>query len=348
MKKGAGTLPVISREHLRALCLLSDIPADSTIDQLLETIQTAPDPETAKQTVLGPYSITSDALRQKWHHLIERVWTDRHPHVPLLPALPLSANDLADTPALLDAQAFLTAVMEQPPRMVRDHHQWLMHPSDVTRIATALPSRASQPAVAVESEWSYVLIRRQREVLQQLRLIRRLRGTLVPVRSRIDRFRALPPAQQFFALWHVDVYHVDWAEYASLWGDFLAVAQDNVVLLWDAAEEMPAGQAHLRHHWLQAVADELAPFWEAEGLLSLTDQSNKFVSLLKQHTVLHGLDTVIVRDLLLRYGLMVTLPARPVPTIAWTKVGQVLLAAEREHDLPCGIDLLGPALRTII
>src|SRR5688500_9838914 len=99
---------------LRALCALSDLNGTLDVQGVLSRLKQAPDPEAAVQAVLTEVTLSSDVLRRKWRTAIMAVWATQHPHVPLLPTLTLSSEDVAATPMLVDALAFLDAIACQP------------------------------------------------------------------------------------------------------------------------------------------------------------------------------------------------------------------------------------------
>src|SRR5581483_12096393 len=102
---------------------------------------------------------------------------------------------------------------------------------DVSRLFAALPSSQGKAAWDVETEWSYLPIRRLRAVLQALRLIRVQNNQLVIVRSRYERFKQFPTTQQFYLLWHADAYHTAWGDFSGMWTAYMQLVQDNLPLL---------------------------------------------------------------------------------------------------------------------
>jgi len=99
-------------QTLQVLCTLSDVPsAQVDVHALLHNVKEAPDPETAVQSVLNQISLPSDVLRRKWRTTITAVWSSHHPHVPLIPSLSLSSEDVLTTSVLQDAHAYLKELL---------------------------------------------------------------------------------------------------------------------------------------------------------------------------------------------------------------------------------------------
>ncbi|MEX1997670.1 MAG: hypothetical protein WEA04_03265 [Candidatus Andersenbacteria bacterium] len=328
-------------EKLRALCMLSNVPQTIDLQGLLGKVQQAPDPETAVRTVLGTISVTSEVLERKWRSAIMAWWSMHHPHVPLLPSLALSSDEVLTVPMLQDAHAFLEAIFCQPADLVEEQGELLLNPADVLRIAGSLPSQALMPALPVESEWSYLPLRRLRATLQALRLVRPVKGRLVVVRSRYERFRKFPATQQFYLLWHADTYHVDWAEFAGMWGKFVRVIQDYLPLLWDLGEHLEPGQQVDRSHWALEVLETFAPLWEEEGLLQIGQGQAAILPIVQQHALPTILEKFMIRDILHRHGL-ITLSEEfgQLSLFTWTTIGASVFKAELTQELPCGLELL--------
>jgi len=330
---------------LRALCALSDLKGTVDVQSLMSRVKQAPDPEAAVQAVLTEMPLSSDVLRRKWRTAIMAVWATQHPHVPLLPTLTLSSEDVAATPMLVDALAFLDAIACQPAELVEEQSELLLSSPDVWRIAQQLPSLTGQELLAVESEWAYVPMRRLRAVLQALRLVRPIKGRLVVVRSRYERFKSFPSLQQYYALWHADTYHVDWAEFAGMWGKYTRVVQDYLPLLWDVGESLKADESVDRAEWCVSVLETFAPLWEEEGLLEIGHGQAAILPIVQQHALPTILEKFLVRDVLQRHGLA-TLSEEfgKLSKFTWTKIGESVFQAELSQELPCGIELLSPSI----
>lgn len=329
-------------QTLQALCTLSDVPVQVDIRSLIHRVKEAPDPETAVQAVLSQLALHSEVLSRKWRTAIIAVWSAHHPHVPLLPSLSLASEDVINAPLLRDAHAYLEALLQQPARLVEEHSELLLDTKDVWRLAAQMPSLQGNVIESVESEWSYVPLRRLRAVLHALRLVRNVKGQLVVVRSRYERFRAFPPVQQFYVLWHADAYHVDWAEFGGLWGKYMRVVQDYLPLIWDIGESAEAEQIVDRRQWVVAVLETFAPLWDEEGLLEVGSGRAAILPIVQQHALPTILERSLVYDLMLRHGL-VTMSEEfgKLSKFTWTRAGAHVFKAELSQELPCGLELLG-------
>lgn len=318
---------------LNALCVLSNIEATS---ELLKTIEQAPDPVTATRTVLSVAAVDSPVLQEKWRQTVADIWSGRHPHVPLLPQLNLTSDELSAVPMLADAIAYLEALDHQPAHLICDHHEHLLAAADIERLHRALPSSHGQVSLAAETEWSYVHLRRLRSVLQLLRLVRVIHHELVIVRSRYERFCRFPAIQQFYLLWHTDAYHTPWHDFNSLWGDFAQVIQDNLPLLWELHGPDRFPQLTVRSHWCQDILQVFTPLWQQSNLLETPPGWRGWVSVLKQQSLGVAVDHMLLNDLFERYGLITS---AEFGHFNWSTIGQAILNAEKQHEMPCTSEL---------
>lgn len=259
-------------------------------ETLLQQIQTAPDPETATRVVLAAVSSSSEALQTKWRETIWDAWSAKHPNVPLLPELHLPAAAVKNVPALREALEFLQCVAAVP------------HPPTKSRLETQL---------------------------RLLRLVRVVKGQLVIVKSRYARFLSFPATQQFYVLWHTDLYHVPWQAYSGPWGEYMQLVQDNAGLLW----ELSGPHAFLfgtdRTHWCKQATAAYGQLWDHAGI-SRTD-------LAWRSWLVDGFDHVVLGSLFERYGLI---EASEIPgRFTWTGIGTSLITAEQEDTLPCAGEL---------
>ncbi len=327
----------VRHKNLKALCALSDTAASPiNPDQLTNLIRESPDPETAARAVLGQLSSCSEVLQRKWRQLVTELWSARHPHIPILLNLPLTTSDVTDVPAVQDAVAFLNLIDRHPPQLVLEGKEWLLASPDAHHLASNLPSLRSHPLIQFENEWQYLSLRRLRDVLQALKLIRRVKNRLVPVKSHYRHFVQLPALHQFYLLWHAEAYHIDWSQFAGIWGDFLHVIQEYLPLLWDLNEGATADIPRDIRQWNQEVWDTFSPLWEQAGLLERPSDHTALLSLVRIHSLPTALTQVIMRDLLERYGLTYN----EGDFYAWTTLGVELTAAERTQELPCALDLV--------
>lgn len=321
---------------LRALCALSGAspvldPTDTT-----RLIKQAPDPETALQAVFAKIPSCSKTLQRQWRKTVIDMWASQHPHIPLLLDLPLTTDAVNETLALRDAYTVLEEVKRQPLDMVQEKDEWLLSSEAIYRLGSKLPSLHGQYVFPLEHEWGYPIMRRVRAVLQLLRLVRRVKDKLYVVNSRHERFVALPAIQQFYLLWHVDTYHLDWAVYAGMWSPYIRVVQEYLPLLWELADGVTIEMPQDITHWGMHLWEAYYPLWEQEGLLSARNNKNTVLSLIQRHYLPAALTTVLLRDLLGRYGLVLM----EGEFFMWTELGTTLLSAERNQEIPCGLELL--------
>ena len=168
-----------------------------------------------------------------------------------------------------------------------------------------------------------------------------MKGKLVPVRSRIARFNALPAKHQLFILWHADVYHIDWSDFAGLWSPYARVIQDYLPLLWEAVAGATADAVEDRASFAGTVLETFSPLWDEEGLLDVRPGHTAALHIVQQHALPTIIDRFILRDLLERHGLVtITEEFGSISKFTWTKVGETLVRAELNQQLPCGNDLL--------
>lgn len=326
----------MQHKNLQALCELSDTKTRLNPDRLTKLIHEAPDPETATQAVFANFTSCSDVLSRAWRQLVNELWSAKHPHVPVLPFLSLTTSDVSDTPAVQDAVAFLGLVSDNPPDLVHEGKEWLLSSPDAYHLARSLPSLRSRPLIQLENEWQYLSLRRLRDVLQVLRLVRRVKDKLIPVKSRYQRFTNLPIIHQYYLLWHAEAYHIDWAQFSGIWGEYLRVIQEYLPLLWDLSEDATADMPRDIRKWNQDVWEAFSPLWEQEGLLDKPSGHTALLSLVRVQSLPTALTQVILRDLLERYGLVVG----EGDLYAWSTLGVKLAAAERTQQLPCALDLI--------
>jgi hypothetical protein len=332
---------ILGEAKLQALCTLSNMPVPLTMRDLLAAVEQAPDPETAVRGVLHAVTLSSATLERKWRSTITDLWALRHPQVPTLPELPLSAEDVENSVALADATAFLNELERHPAHLVRERGEWLLEPTEVLRFAGQLPSLHESPLYQVEHEWGSPAVRRLRALLVAARLARPLKGRLLPIHSRVAKWRLLPPTQQFYLLWHADAYHVPWAEFGGLWSAYVRVMQEYLPLLWEAIGKVAPGTREQRSHFSGLVLETFAPLWEEEGLLEAQRGDSFALQMVQHHALPTIVDRCLVRDLLQRHGL-VTLDEdiSSAPTFTWTTTAAALIPAEASQQLPCGNDLL--------
>ena len=325
-----------TRSNLKALCALSETRARLNPGKISSLIHESPDPATAVRDVLDQVPAHSDVLLRKWRQLVVDLWSQHHPHIPVLLDLPITTDDVADVAAVQDALAALHLLNNKPAKMVKEDTEWLLSPDDAYHLTTNLPSLNRRPLVQIENEWQCLPLRRLRTLLQTLRLVRRLKDDLVIVKSRYQRFIELPVIQQYYLLWHTEVYHINWSQFAGIWSDYISVVQECLPLLWDLGEEALSDMPYDVQQWNQDMWDTFSPLWAQEGLLERQPNDSALLAFVRTHSLPTGITQVIMRDLFERYGLLVG----EGELYIWTTLGTELMAAERTQELPCALDLI--------
>jgi len=322
------------------LCTLSDLPPTVDAKHVISLIQAAPDPETATRSVLEHVSSHSEALRRKWRQTIWHMWSRKHPRLPRLPDLALATEDVATVPFFQDAMAYLQELAHEPGQLHKDKGEYLLVSEDIARLQTVLPSSRGKELWLVENEWSYIHLRRLRATLQALRLVRPVKNKLTLVRSRYDQFLKLPPTQQFYLLWHTDVYHTSWAAFSAMWGDYIQLIQDNVTLLWDIHDTVHAQEEEHFQHWCENIIEVFTSLWHETGLLEVGSGRWAWMKLLRQYSIAPALQRIILHDVFEQHGLIEQHDSLLTEKFAWTHRGAVLLKAERTQKLPCSLKML--------
>lgn len=336
---------------VRALFHLSAAHDATKVDDVLSLIMDAPDPETARQAIASRIQVESDVLERKWQETILNAWSQCHPRVPLLTNIALQESDVRDIPLLRDAREFLREIDRQPATIIKEDGQHIsLDPQEAIRLALVMPSWQGMPEMAVEHEWALVSVRRMRLLLQTAGLCRIWQGKLIPVRSRVKLFLEMPLTQQFYTLWHTDVYHVSWGLFAPAWQKYFDLIQGYLPLVWDLHDDVEADLVEDASDWTSTMMEVFMPLFEQEGLL----KNRADTSILHMYREL-ALPAIIKRlvfdDIFVRYGLLegqydplAALIRKPdesaITCYTWTTLGEKILHAERTSDLPCGIEML--------
>jgi hypothetical protein len=327
-------------KFLGALCELSGIPPTVTSSTIMRLIKTSPDPETAVRQVLTHVTTESDVLRAKWRQIVWKVWAACHPKVPSVPDIGLCSDEVTAVPLLQDAVAYLAALAEHPAQMLAEHKERLLAPAEIVRLRSVLPSTGKEATWEVESEWSYMPLRRLRAVLQALRLVRTVKNQLTVVDSRYERFLSFAPTQQFYVLWHTDVYHTNWSTFSGMWGDFIQLVQDNLSLLWDAHDGIVPDREQASNQWCLNVMETFVGLWHDTGLLDTATGRFAWLKLLRQHSIAPALKKIVLQDLFERHGIIERTHHSTAYDFMWTPRGTAILAAERTRHLPCAMEML--------
>lgn len=342
-----------TQQALKALWTLSGFAGDVNVDQLSQLIGDAPDPETACRAITKFMHDDSEVLFKQWRKIISRTWLDFHPQASCAVDLPLTSKDVVQSPVLRDARALLEEINERPATLTREKAGWTIDCRELGRLVRALPSGHDMANTAIEHEWSFSNLRRVRHILQALRLIRVMKGKLIAVRSRRDRFMQLPLPQQFYLLWHADVYHVDWDQYAGQWRSYVSLMQNYLPLIWELGGEVDAGQIYSTHEMAHTLIDVFEPLWQQELNWPERNRPRSFAQVYERSALPIVVEKLLIDDIFARHGLIelhdsVDVLLSPfnykVSKIEgngrWTKIGQILMDAEQNRDLPCAHDIL--------
>lgn len=335
--------------NLKALWILSGFAEEMDPQELSSIICEAPDPETACRVITKHISTSSDVLQDKWRKVISQTWLEYHETASSALTIPLSSLDVAGLPIFQDVHAFMNMLREEPVKVVYERDGWVIDSNELERVIKAIPSFANKDVSGLEHEWNYIPLRRLRALMQAVRLVRVYGGKLHVVESRYARFASLPLPQQYYVLWHTDVYHVDWEGFAGQWRQYLKVMQSYLPLIWEMTDELNEGDICSAESIVQACIEAFSPMWEQE-----VEGNNQSLRHLYQRSGLPVvLDRLLVRDILERYGLVkpeqsVDMMFRNIlhpdiqeeESLRVTKAGETILRAEREEDLPCATDIL--------
>lgn len=320
---------------LEALCLLSDVAAEAA-GELFSGIEAAADPETAARLVEAKVTVDSPLLKRKWREVVWRLWSSAHPGVPKVPDVGLSSAEVAEVPFLQDAKAYLAILAERPAELISERGELLVAPDDIVRLRCALPSVQASATWAVENEWGYLGLRRLRATLQAMRLIRPVNGRLSVVRSRYERWHQFPATQQFYTLWHADVYHTNWVHFGGLWGDFMHIVQDNLPILWEVHGHAQSGTLQTGQRWCLEVLEAFSPLWYEAGLFDAGPGKGSWLKLVRQNSIGTAIHQLLLSDLFERHGLLQS----EGMDFSWTERGITMLEAERRQQLPCAVETL--------
>ena len=337
-------------ETVRALMGLSSISGQDRVDDVVSLILDAPDPESAQQAIASRIQVESDVLARKWKDTIVSAWSHGHPKVPVLPHISLTESDVKDIALLRDVREFLLEIGRQPASMAKEGQEAVLEPDEALRLALVLPSWQGMPHMAIEHEWTLMPVRRLRMLLQTMGLIRVWQGKLTLVRSRTNLFMRFPAAQQFYALWHTDTYHLEWGLFAPAWQRYLNLIQGYLPMLWEIHSDVEEGLIEDATDWTAYTMDAFTPLWEQEGLLKGAGGGN-LLHLYRELSLPAIIKKLGFDDIFVRYGLLLPHYDAPLGALIkssepppshyqWTSIAAKIIHAEHTSDLPCGIELL--------
>ncbi|MEX1112667.1 MAG: hypothetical protein WEC84_04335, partial [Candidatus Andersenbacteria bacterium] len=252
-------------------------------------------------------------------------------------------------PILQDAQALLLELYKRPASVDYERDGWSVAAQDLDRLIAVIPSLKDVAMEGVEHEWNYIPLRRLRVLLQAARLVRVYKGRLCVIQSRYDHFRTLPLPQQYYTLWHTDVYHVDWEAFAGQWRAYIRVMQNYLPLIWEMTEDLEEGEACSAENIVLACIEAFTPLWEQEVEAGESSLRNLY----QRYGLPVVIEKLVVRDILERYGIvkaeqpldslfsrLLRSEGDEAPALRVTKAGETVLRGEREQDLPCSVDIL--------
>lgn len=341
-----------TQQAMEALLQLSGFPKGKFVKRMEKLIAKAPDPETACRVITDEFGATG-ALERKWRKVITQTWQLQHEASAHAFSLPLTSQDVIQTEALLDARRVLEALQQQPAKLIPQERGYTIAPEELSRLVAVMPSLQHRELPdTLEHEWACVDLRRLRLLLQTLRLVRVYQGKMHVVASRYERFLNLPLPQQFYILWHADVYHVPWSQFAAGWAPYMNLTQEYLPLLWDAARDTRAGQSQSITEITYALVELYQPLWDQEGIAE--DHQRTFIGMYEEYALPAIMGQLLIHDILARFGLieiqenlsaMVRAGRNSLfdtndSIVQWTEIGEVMLNTERSGELPCGIEMI--------
>lgn len=340
-----------NHKALKALWQLSGFQSAIDTKELSQIICDAPDPETACQVITKRVNVESDALHRKWRKVISETWHEGHPGISVL-EIPLKSEDVMHESTVRDALGLLAELSRKPGRLEEAHREWVIHPHELHRFLTSMPSLKYSLVLPVsENEWSYLILRRMRALLQALRLIRIYRGKLVVNRGRYERFLSLPLPQQYYVLWHGDVYHVDWSAFAGRWAPYVHLMQDSLPLIWEVSSDLVHSRIDRAHDIVRAYMDLFEPLWQEDR--GKERKGKTFMSMYERCALPAIIEKLLVSDIFVRHGLIEVVDAIRIflgrssgqamldnDVTRWTSIAHPLIVAEQSQKLPCVVDLL--------
>ncbi len=305
------------QSNVRALLELSGCKDIQVESRMMDIVQSAPDPETGTRHILSFIRVEGSVLENKWRKHISQLWTQTHPGVPKSLHMPLTSREVAFASVLVEVHTLIQELREHPAEVYEDTNVHFLQPVEEARIARKLSLFGQDP----------LHVRRVCALLEELRLIRSYKGYIRVVESRYSEFAALPLPSQYYLLWHIDMYHLDWKEYFHEWGSHLVVFQQYLPMVWEMVAHLQGGDTQSMDELTARIVRSFRPMWQQELAIGLYEQS-----------VLQGmLETWLVDKVFDRYGFITTPEGR---MFQWTQVGQRMLELERNSQLPCSTDVL--------
>jgi hypothetical protein len=303
--------------NVRALLELSGCKDIQLESRMMDIVKSAPDPETGTRHILSFIPLESPVLENKWRKHISQLWATAHPRIPKSLHMPLTSREVAFSSVLVEVHTLIQELKENPTPIYEDTKAHFLQPTEEARIARKL-SVFGQDSLHV---------RRTCALLEELRLVRSYKGQVRIVESRYREFQALPLPSQYYLLWHIDMYHLDWKEYFHEWGSHLVVFQQYLPMVWEMVANMQVGDSQSMDELTARIVRSFRPMWQQELAIGLYEQS-----------VLQGMiETWLIDRVFARYDFITSPDSR---MFEWTQVGQRMLELERTTKLPCSTDVL--------
>ena len=316
-----------SQLNVRALLELSGCQDIQIEAAMADVIRRSPDPETAVQYLLQSMSIQDGLLTHKWRKHIAQLWFTAHPKAPKSVYLPIASKEVAQSDILMEAYAFMQEIQDRPMKAHSDLDIHLLHQEEEKRIAHDLSVFAQDP----------MHVRRVCAMLEELRLVRAYKGRICAVASRNKAFQAMPLPTQYYLLWHVDMYHLDWREYFPQLEPHVSVFQQYLPMVWEILSHTQIAHDQSVDELTWRIVRAFRPMWQQEigtgDVLALKPALGLY-----EQSVLQGMvEKWLVSGVLKRYGLIAQ---SGLGSMQWTNAGKLLLGLERTTKLPCSTDVL--------
>ncbi|MDA1169072.1 MAG: hypothetical protein O3A36_01930 [bacterium] len=303
--------------NVRALLELSGYTDTTVESRMLDIVKHSPDPETALRHILKGISIESEVLLHKWRKHIFQTWSLTHAKAPKQLNIPLTSKEVAFSPVLVEVHTLIQELRESSADIHEDTKSHFLQTSEEARIARELPLFGQDP----------LHVRRVCALLEELQLVRPHKGKVRVVESRYREFTALSLPSQYYLLWHVDMYHLDWEGYFHEWGSHLVLFQQYLPMVWEMLSQIQSGEEVSVDALTARIVQSFRFMWQQELLVGLYEQS-----------VLQGMvEMWLIDKICARYGFITGESER---MFTWTRVATVMVGLERTAKLPCSTDVL--------
>ncbi len=315
------------QRNVRALLELSgchDIQIESAMN---DVIQSAPDPETAVQYLLKLMPHRDHLLTHKWRKHITQLWFLAHPKVPKTAYLPIASKDVAHADVLMELYGLMQELAEHPAALHDNIHEHMLHGEEEKRLAHD---------IAIFGQDS-MHVRRVCDIAEELRLIRRYKGHVRVIESRYSVFQSLPLPTQYYLIWHVDMYHLDWRDYFPQWEPHVVVFQQYLPMVWEILSHMQVAHGQSVDELTWKIVRAFRPMWQQELETGDALPLKPPLGLYEQSMLQGMVEKWLVHGVLKRYGII---EQQESGAIQWTQKGKLVLELERTTKLPCSTDVL--------